>query len=139
MTAIQVDPATIADALHIEVSDLADLLAEWSRDKLSDLSSGIDFERRTGGALTLEQFDAYVAQARTLFEDAHAAYREHSKSYFPAVGTIVHLVEAADGDDVRGDAVTVISVEPLTGILTVEHGDATEEIDNWFYPESDEA
>lgn len=137
MTAIQVDPRTVADALHIGVDDLAKLLAEWGAERLNDTAAGMDFERRTG-AVTLEEFDEGVARARRFFADAHAAYREYAKDAFPAPGTVLHLVVAGDNDDVRGDAVTVVSVDALTGFLTVQHGDETIDIDNWFFPESEE-
>lgn len=140
MTAIQVDPRVIADALHLELSQLTNLLAGWCVDQLGNVGTRVDFERRDG-PLTPDEFDAMIAKARTYLEEAHACYREYLKDMYPAAGSTVHLVED-DGspDGARGEAATVLDADPDTGLLTVTLANgSTVSIDNWFYPELDDA
>lgn len=69
-TSIPVDPRVIADALHMDTSDLARVLTVWAGEALPSLSY-----ERAWAPTPLEDFDDAVARSRALLVSAHEAQR----------------------------------------------------------------
>lgn len=82
MTATQVDPRVIAEALFMDTSDLARILTKWAKEALPDPNYDRAWE-----PMALEDFDYAVERARNYLVAAHEAQKawEHDNPEEPEV------------------------------------------------------
>lgn len=74
MNATYVDPRVVAEALHMDTMQLAELLTKWAGDALPRVDFTRDYR-----PMELDAFDERVATARTYLVEAHAAMQAYDE------------------------------------------------------------